>query len=144
EIAIALVGLAALALGHPGGNPDLVGDAGTIDSLQHQVEVEGELELADDDDGRIGGAEAEQIAGADLALDLIAGRFEESLDRLIERGFHGPSAWLSSGCADAAPGPPSRWPPWSAGRARACRAVIRGSAALPARDAGRPTPPPPP
>src|SRR3954452_456664 len=88
EIAIARVGLTTLAAHrHLRGNPDLVAGRCTIDRLKDQLEIEGQLELADHDYRRIAGAEAHEIAAADLALDREAELFEEAFDRQIERGF---------------------------------------------------------
>src|SRR3954464_8161239 len=66
EIAIARVGLASLAAHrHLRGNPDLVAGRCTIDRLKDQLEIEGQLELADHDYRRIAHAEAHEIAPAD-------------------------------------------------------------------------------
>ena len=82
---IALPAAAASRCAH--GKPDLVAGRRPVDGLQHEVEGEGELQLADDHDGRLALAECHEIAAADLALDLVAELFEEALDRKIEARF---------------------------------------------------------
>ena len=71
------------------GEPDLVASGRPIDGLQHQIESEGELQLADDDRGGLLAVQRYQIAAAHLALDLEAQLFEEALDRQIEARFQG-------------------------------------------------------
>jgi hypothetical protein len=55
--------------------------------LQHQLQIEGELQLADDDERSAVRAERDQIAMADLSLDGKAKAFEETFDGKVERGF---------------------------------------------------------
>jgi hypothetical protein len=55
------------------------------DALEQQAEVERELEL--DDHRRILAAGGDDVAPADLGLDVVALRFEERLDRRIEIAF---------------------------------------------------------
>ncbi len=89
QVAIALVGLPPATLGrNPCRDPDLVARRCTVDRLENEFEIEGKLELADDDDRRFRIAEPDEIARADLTLDDIAGGFEKSLDRQIERCLH--------------------------------------------------------
>jgi hypothetical protein len=66
------------------GEPNFVACDGAIDTLQNELEVEGQLELADHDDGRIIAPQREQIA-ADLTFDNEAEPFEEGLDGSIEQ-----------------------------------------------------------
>src|SRR5665213_213244 len=88
EIAVARVALAALAARrHFRGQPDLVAGAGAVDRLQHQFEIEGELQFANHHDRRIVGAERHQVAAADLALDREAELFQEAFDGQIQCGF---------------------------------------------------------
>ena len=67
--------------------PDLVAGRCPVDGLQHEVEGEGELQLANDHHVRLALPECHEIAAADLALDLVAELFEEALDRKIEARF---------------------------------------------------------
>src|SRR6185437_17125445 len=70
QIAVARVAFASLAAGrHLGSEPHLVAGRGTVDTLQNQLQIEGQLELADHDDRRIMSLEGHQIATADFALD---------------------------------------------------------------------------
>jgi hypothetical protein len=61
------------------GEPNFVACGGPIDTLQNELEVEGQLELADHDDGRIIAPQREQIAASDLTFDNEAEPFEEAL-----------------------------------------------------------------
>ncbi len=88
EIAEPGVALAALAaLRDPGGDPDFVAGGGAVDRLQHEFEIEGELEFADDHDRGLVADQRQEIAAADLSLDGRAEVFEEGLDRGVERRF---------------------------------------------------------
>jgi hypothetical protein len=88
QIAKARVALAALAAERKTrGEPDLVAGAGAIDALQHEFEVERELQFADDDDRRFVPAERNQVAAADFAFDGEAEAFEEAFDGQIKRRF---------------------------------------------------------
>jgi hypothetical protein len=69
------------------GEPHVVADRSPVDALQHQLEGERQLQLADDDDRRLALDEADKVAAADLALDAISEAFEVSLDGKIQRGF---------------------------------------------------------
>ena len=66
------------------GQPDHVGERHPVHALQHEVEGEAELQL--DDRERCGHtrAHADDVTAVDLALDLVAARFEESLHRGVE------------------------------------------------------------
>jgi hypothetical protein len=55
--------------------------------LQHELEVEGELQLADDDERRLLAADRDEIATADFALDVEAEGLEEPFHRDVERGL---------------------------------------------------------
>ncbi len=85
ETRIALAPLAAAR--KPRGEPDFVAHPGPVDALQHEVEGERQLQLADDNDRRIALAEADEIAAADFAFDGIAEAFQMALDRKIKGGF---------------------------------------------------------
>src|SRR5215471_10248882 len=56
-----------------------------IDALQHKLEIEAELQFADDDERRFLAADGDEIAAADFALHLEAETLEEALHREIER-----------------------------------------------------------
>ena len=58
---------------------------GPVDTLEHQLQRETELQLADHHDGRLAAAESHQVAAVDLALDLESQPLEEALHGLIER-----------------------------------------------------------
>jgi hypothetical protein len=59
--------------------------------LQHQFQREAELELADDEDGRVGVADGNDVAAPDLPFDGEALGFEEGFDGRVEGGFGGAS-----------------------------------------------------
>ena len=61
--------------------PDFVTSAGAVDALQHEFEIECELQLADDHDRRAIRTEGDEIAAADLALYLKAEPLKEAFDR---------------------------------------------------------------
>ena len=67
------------------GEPDFVACGSAIDPLQNELEVEGQLKLADHDDRRIIAPQRQQIAASDLTFDNKAEPFEEGLDRPIEQ-----------------------------------------------------------
>jgi hypothetical protein len=67
------------------GEPNLVACGSAIDPLQNELEVEGQLELANHDDRRIIAPQRQQITASDFAFDNEAEPFEEDLDRPIER-----------------------------------------------------------
>jgi hypothetical protein len=67
------------------GEPSFVACGSAIDPLQNELEVEGQLEFADHDDGRIIAPQRERIAASDLTFDNEAEPFEEGLDRSIEQ-----------------------------------------------------------
>ena len=67
------------------GEPNFVACGSAIDTLQNELEVEGQLELADHHDGRIIAPQRQQIAASDLTFDNEAEPFEEALDRPIEQ-----------------------------------------------------------
>ena len=54
--------------GHTDRKPNLIAGSGAVDTLQHELKIEGELELADHDDRRLVAAQRDQITAADLAL----------------------------------------------------------------------------
>ena len=59
---------------------DAVGAAHAVEALQHQFQREAELELADDEDGRVGVADGDDVAAPDLPFDGEALGFEEGFD----------------------------------------------------------------
>src|SRR5579864_395845 len=85
ELAHAWVVLAPAPRAHAHGEPDLVGDGDAVDPLQHELEIEGELELADDHQWRAAAVDRHHIATAHLAFHLEATRFEKALHGTIER-----------------------------------------------------------
>ena len=66
------------------GEPNFVACRGAIDPLQNELEVEGQLELANHDDRRIIAPQRKQIAASDFTFDNEAEPFEEGLDWPIE------------------------------------------------------------
>ena len=70
------------------GEPDLVAGRRAVDGLQHQLEAEAQLELADDHERRLIPAQRYEIAAADLTFDDEPEAFEISLHRRVERGLH--------------------------------------------------------
>src|SRR3954470_981485 len=83
KVAESCIAFAPLApLRDTGREPHLVGDAGTVDRLQHELEVEAELQLCDHHHGTVRAIlQSEDVATADLALDAEAEPLEEALDR---------------------------------------------------------------
>jgi virulence-associated protein VagC len=73
--------------------PNFVACGSAIDPLQ--LEVEGQLKLADHDDRRIIAPQRQQIAASDLTFDNKAEPFEEGLDRPIEQRLQNCSPGLS-------------------------------------------------
>src|SRR5262249_10085905 len=69
------------------GEPDLIGSNRAIHPLQHEIEVEPELQLSDHDDRRTVAAKSDEVAAADLALHLEPKGLEEPLYRSIERSL---------------------------------------------------------
>jgi hypothetical protein len=67
------------------GEPNFIACGSAIDPLQNELEVEGQLKLADHDDRRMIGPQRQQIAPSDLTFDNEAEPFEEGLDRPIEQ-----------------------------------------------------------
>ena len=61
--------------------PNFVACGSAIDPLQNELEVEGQLKLADHDDRRIIAPQRQQIAAFYLTFDNKAEPFEEGLDR---------------------------------------------------------------
>src|SRR5262245_16977801 len=85
KLAHARIALAAAAPGQAHGKPDLIASRRPIDALQHKLEIEAELQFADDDERRFLAADGDEIAAADFALHLEAETLEEALHREIER-----------------------------------------------------------
>ena len=67
-----------------GGQPNFVAGVRAVDPLQHELEIESQLELTDHDDRRVVALQRYQITAADLALDDEAEPFEEGFDRPIK------------------------------------------------------------
>ena len=89
EIAVALVGLSSSAFGrYSGGDPNLVRNRGPVDGLQNELEIEGQLQLADHHNRRITVIEADKIAAANFAFDDVARLFEKALHGQVKRSFH--------------------------------------------------------
>ena len=85
--------------------PDLVASRRAVDALQQQLQIEGELQLADDDDRSVVRAKRDEVAMADFPISGKTEAFEEALDGKIERGFQGRSpgatgAWAAKLTSD--------------------------------------------
>ena len=65
--------------------PDFVARDSAIDSLQDELEIEGQLKFADHDDRRIVAPQRQQIAASDFTFDNETEAFEEGLDRPVEQ-----------------------------------------------------------
>src|SRR5262252_7963011 len=87
KFAHARVALAAAASGETHGEPDLIARPHPVDALQHQLEIEAELQFTDDDERPFICADRDEIAAADFALHLEAKTLEKALDREVERGL---------------------------------------------------------
>src|SRR5262249_27663404 len=85
KLAHARIALAAAATGNAHGEPDLIASRRPIDALQHKLEMEAELQFADDDERRLLAADRDEVASADFALHLEAEGLEEALHREVER-----------------------------------------------------------
>jgi hypothetical protein len=59
-------------------------------TLQHKVQIEPELQLADDDDGRLIAAECHDVTAANLTFDLKSQLLEKTLYRAVQRRFQDP------------------------------------------------------
>src|ERR1700722_10085212 len=66
------------------GQPNFVASGRPVDTLQDELEIEGQREFADHDDREIVALQRDQIAASNLALDDEAEPFEEDLDRSIK------------------------------------------------------------
>src|SRR5262249_37975912 len=85
---------------------DAIGEREAIDALEHEREIEGELQL--DDDRRLNAARRDDVAAADLALDVVPLGRQEPLDggiqsRLPRPGVAG-GAGMGGGALRLAPG----------------------------------------
>jgi hypothetical protein len=67
------------------GEPNFVACGSAIDTLQNELEVEGQFELANHDDRGIIAPQRQQIATPDFTFDNEAEPFEEGLDWPIEQ-----------------------------------------------------------
>src|SRR6185312_10643791 len=100
ELAHARIALAPAPLGRAAhGEPHFVAGRRAIDGLQHELEIEAELELADDDERRAVAMERHDIAAAHLALHRKAALLQEALHGQIERGLQGVSLTASDATA---------------------------------------------
>jgi len=77
----------------PDRKPDLVTGRHSVHRLQEQIQVEPEFQLPNGHHGPVL-AQADQVAAADLAFDLVTEALEKPLDRRIERGLE---AWAGVG-----------------------------------------------
>ena len=87
KLAYARITRAAAAVREGNGKPDLIAGRAAIDTLQHELEIEGELQFANDYERRFFAANGNEIAAADFALDVEAKTLEEALHRDVEGGF---------------------------------------------------------
>ena len=87
---------AAAATRHAHSKPDLIAGGAAIDTLQHELEIEAKLQLANDYERRFFAANSNEIAAADFAFNLEAETLEEALHREVQRRFtfRGP-LWLT-------------------------------------------------
>ena len=88
EVAEARIALAASPLGGEScGEPDLVSRARAVDRLQHELQTERKLQLADHHHRRFVALEPDKIAAADLALAGVAESLQKRLHGPVKRGF---------------------------------------------------------
>src|SRR5262245_40265780 len=87
ELAHPWIALAAAAPRAAHGQPDLIAGHAPIDALQHELEVEAELQFTDDHERRLLAPDRDEIAAADLAFDVKAEGLEETLHREVQRRF---------------------------------------------------------
>ena len=67
------------------GEVHAVGQRKPIDALEHERKIEGELQF--DDHGRLVAPRPDDVAAANLGLDVVALPFEKRFDSRIEIGF---------------------------------------------------------
>ena len=72
------------AFGSSDGQPNLIARSQAINALKQEIEIKAELQLANHDHGRCIAPQGDEIAAANLALDLEAKLFEIAFDRQIE------------------------------------------------------------
>src|SRR6185436_7786932 len=97
QLAHARIALAAGARRRAHREPDLVASRGAVDALEHELEVEAELQLADHDQRRFVRAQGHQVAAADFAFDVESEAFEKALHRDVERRLPHGGYWLWGG-----------------------------------------------
>src|SRR6478609_1064320 len=97
QLAHARIALSAGARRRAHREPDLVASRGAVDALEHELEVEAELQLADYDERRFVRAQGHQVAAADFAFDVESEAFEKALHRDVERRLPHASYWLWGG-----------------------------------------------
>ena len=73
--------------------------ADLVANIRAEIEVKGELQFADHDDGRAAVHDADEVATADFSLHMKAEAFQEPLDRRIEASFHCGVMEKKTGCA---------------------------------------------
>src|SRR5262249_42345280 len=78
-------GLAAVADAARHGKIDCIAERQALNALEHEREVEAQLQL--DDDERLLAAPRDEIAAPDLALDVVALLLKEALHRGVEIGL---------------------------------------------------------
>ena len=91
KLAHARITRAAAAARDAHGKPDLIASRAAIDTLQHKLEVEAELQFSNDYERWFLAANSNEIAAADLAFDGEAKTLEEALHRDVQRRF--PFRW---------------------------------------------------
>src|SRR6478752_3471847 len=96
-VADARIALSAGARRRAHREPDLIASRGAVDALEHELEVEAELQLADHDERRFVRAQGDQVAAADLAFDVESEAFEKALHRDVERRLPHAGYWLWGG-----------------------------------------------
>src|SRR3954452_1841514 len=94
QLAHARIALAASAHRRAHCEPDLVASRRAVDALEHKLEVEAELQLADHDERRFVRAQGDQVAAADFAFDVESEAFEKALHRDVERRLPHAGYWL--------------------------------------------------
>ena len=75
--------------------PNLVGGYRAIHALQHEVQIEAELQLPDHDDRRAVPAQGNEVAAADLPLHIESQGLEEPFDGQIKRSLQDTSSLRS-------------------------------------------------
>jgi hypothetical protein len=82
----------AAALRRSDRQPNLVGSRRSIDTLQHKVQIEAELQLSHHDDRRIVATQSNEVTAADLALHVESEGLKEPFDGQIKRSLQDTSS----------------------------------------------------